>query len=99
VAPEVSESISSRLEPVTGELSRDAYEAVLTGVSLAYGGNAQSGRLDGGLRGPAGDLEEIHQLLQDFAEELRKLDEALETLAAYTVRMRSQAITRERTLH
>jgi hypothetical protein len=45
------------------------------------------------------DLEEIHHLLDGFANELRKLDEALETLAAYLVRLQRQAITGDRTLH
>lgn len=45
------------------------------------------------------DLEEIHHLLDGFANELRKLDEALETLAAYLVRLQRQAIMGDRTLH
>ena len=45
------------------------------------------------------DLEEIHHLLDGFADELRKLDEALEMLAAYLIRLQSQAISGDRTLH
>lgn len=45
------------------------------------------------------DLEEIHHLLSGFADELQKLDEALETLSAYLVRLQSQAISGDRTLH
>ena len=45
------------------------------------------------------DLEEIHHLLDGFADELRKLDEALETLAAYLLRLQRQAIAGDRTLH
>jgi len=45
------------------------------------------------------DLEEIHHLLDGFADELRKLDEALETLAAYLVRLQSQSLAVDRTLH
>ena len=45
------------------------------------------------------DLEEIHHLLDGFADELRKLDEALETLAAYLVRLQCQAPAGDRTLH
>jgi hypothetical protein len=45
------------------------------------------------------DLEEIHHLLDGFADELRKLDEALETLAAYLVRLQCQAPPADRTLH
>lgn len=47
----------------------------------------------------AADLEEIHQLLGGFADELRKLDEALETLAAYLIRLQRQAFSGDRTLH
>jgi len=45
------------------------------------------------------DLHEIHHLLEGFAAELRKLDEALATLAAYLVRLQSQSISGDRTLH
>jgi hypothetical protein len=45
------------------------------------------------------DLQEIHHLLDGFADELRKLDEALETLAAYLLRLQRQAISGDRTLH
>jgi hypothetical protein len=45
------------------------------------------------------DLEEIHHLLDGFADELRKLDEALETLAAYLVRLQCKSLPADRTLH
>ena len=45
------------------------------------------------------DLEEIHHLLDGFADELRKLDEALETLAAYLVRLQCRSLPAGRTLH
>jgi hypothetical protein len=47
----------------------------------------------------AADLDEIHRLLDGFTTELRKLDEALETLAAYVVRLQRQSIASDRTLH
>jgi len=47
----------------------------------------------------ADDLEEIHLLLDGFADELRKLDEALEVLAAYLVRLQSRSLSVDRTLH
>jgi hypothetical protein len=47
----------------------------------------------------AADLEEIHHLLDGFATELRKLDEAVETLAAYLIRLQTQSISGDRTLH
>jgi len=44
------------------------------------------------------DLEEVHHLLEGFEQELRKLDEALETLSAYLLRLQSQPLP-GRTLH
>jgi hypothetical protein len=46
----------------------------------------------------ATDLDEIHGLLEGFEQELRKLDEALETLSAYLLRLQCQPLT-NRTLH
>lgn len=88
LAPELSQSLSRRLAPVAGELSRDAYEAMLGGVSLAYG--ARGGEVRD-LERTARDLEEVQQLLCDFSTELRKLDEALEVLSAYALRLRAHA--------
>ena len=45
------------------------------------------------------DLEEIHQLLDGFADELRKLDEALEVLSAYLVRLQRRSMPGDHTLH
>ena len=45
------------------------------------------------------DLEEIHHLLDGFADELRKLDEALEVLAAYLVRLQRRSLPGDPTLH
>jgi hypothetical protein len=42
----------------------------------------------------ATDLDEIHLLLEGFEQELRKLDEALETLSAYLLRLQCQPLTR-----
>lgn len=88
LAPELSQSLSRRLAPVAGELSRDAYEAMLGGVSLAYGAR---GAQVPDLNRTARDLEEVQQLLCDFSTELRKLDEALEVLSAYALRLRAHA--------
>jgi prefoldin subunit 5 len=46
------------------------------------------------------DVDEIARLMEDFAAELEKLDEALKTLAAYLGRMRSRTGgEQERVLH
>lgn len=49
------------------------------------------------LRAPdriAADLDEVHMLLEGFEQELRKLDEALEALSAYLLRLQCQPIAR-----
>ena len=40
------------------------------------------------------DLDEIHHLLEGFEQELVKLEEALETLSAYLMRLQSQPLAR-----
>ena len=94
VAPDFSRSVSDRLEPFTEELSIDAYEAILSGVAMAYGVHR---------RGPGppavADFDSMQRLMSDFADELHKLDEALEMLAAYVVRLRTEARPTDRMLH
>lgn len=87
LAPELSHSLSRHLAPVVGDLAPDAYEAILGGVTLAYGARGSQVR---DRSRTARDLEEVQQLLCDFGTELRKLDEALEVLAAYALRLRAQ---------
>jgi len=41
----------------------------------------------------AHDLEEIHLLIEGFEQELQKLDEALETLSAYLLRLQCQPLS------
>jgi hypothetical protein len=40
----------------------------------------------------AADLDEVHMLLEGFEQELRKLDEALEALSAYLLRLQCQPV-------
>lgn len=100
VAPEFSRSVSERLERFAGELDPDSYEAVLSGVAMAYGVHRKGVE---GFKKTARDLDEVQRLMSGFASELRKLDEALRTLAAYVTRMRKQttnrAVPENRTLH
>ena len=77
-------------------LHPEIYDAVLTGATLAYGEHRRS---LGALQESVRDLGEIQTLLTAFGEELAKLDEALETLAAYTLRMRTQSTASGRLLH
>ncbi len=100
VAPEFSRPVSGRLERFSADLSRDTYDAVISGVALAYG--VQRKGLQG-VKESSRDLDEMQRLMGGFASELRKLDEALRTLAAYVARMRRQTAERaapaQRTLH
>jgi ubiquinone biosynthesis protein UbiJ len=100
VASEFSRSVSDRLEPFAGDLTADVYEAVLSGVAMAYGVHRR-GDLAALQGESSSDLDEMHRLMSDFASELHKLDEALEVLAAYLTRLRTQALPPERvrTLH
>jgi hypothetical protein len=100
VAPEFSRSVSERLARFSSELDSDTYDAVLSGVAVAYGIHRKG--LEG-FRKTAVDLDEVQRLMGGFASELRKLDEALRTLAAYVARMRTQTAepqqSERRTLH
>ena len=46
----------------------------------------------------AADLDVVHMLLEGFEQELRKLDEALEALSAYLLRLQCQPVA-GRVLH
>jgi prefoldin subunit 5 len=41
----------------------------------------------------ATDLDEIHLLIEGFEQELQKLDEALEALSAYLLRLQCQPLS------
>ena len=58
---------------------------MLSGVALAYGVHRRS--IDA-FRRTVTELEEVQVLLGSFGGELRKLDEAVEILAAYAARLR-----------
>jgi len=100
IAPEFSRPVSERLERFSNELTPDTYDAVLSGVAMAYGIHRKGVE---GFKKTARDLDEVQRLMSGFGSELRKLDEALRTLAAYVARMRrqtsSRAVTEHRTLH
>jgi hypothetical protein len=100
VAPEFSRSVSERLERFAEELPPETYDAVLSGVAVAYGIHRKGLQ---GFKKTARDLDEVQRLMGGFASELRKLDEALRTLAAFVARMRKQtenpAVPPRRTLH
>ena len=89
VASEFSGSVSARLAEIAGDLSAAEYAAVLEGVAAAYGVHRQC---EG--RSARAESGEIHRLVQDFAVELKKLDEGLRILSAYLVRIRERSKSR-----
>ena len=96
VSAAFSDSICDRLEPFSEDLTAETYEAVLSGVTMAYSVHRREQR-EFGEEGP--DVEAIEHLLSGFVSELRKLDEALETLAAYVTRLRQPAARTPRIVH
>jgi hypothetical protein len=90
-------AVTAQLEPFVAELPREQYDAVLSGVALAYGAHRRAVEA---FRRTASELDEVQHLLGSFAGELRKLDEAVEILAAYAARLRHHtAPTPPRTIH
>ena len=89
VSAEFSGSVSTRLEPLASNLSSDEYALVLESVAAAYGAH----RDDQDLSDRVGDRE-IQHLVQDFAVELKKLDEGLRVLSAYLLRIRKRTRSR-----
>jgi len=91
IAPDFSHPLSERLERSSKELNADTYDALLSGVAMAYGVHTKG--LEG-FQKTSRDLDEVQRLMSGFASELRKLDEALRALAAYVARMRRQTADR-----
>jgi len=96
VAPEFSRSISRRLARFTDELTSDTYEAVLSGVAMAYGIHCQR---QPDLKRHFAGLEEVQRLMSSFSTELSKLEENLETLSAYVTRMKTRTSPPSPLLH
>ena len=97
VSPDHSRHVAERLAPIASGLSSDAYTAALDAAAMACGirseerAETQRSQLE---------IQEIQRLMQDFAGELRKLEEGLRILSAYALRMRSRAARDEKgTLH
>ncbi|MEE9609079.1 MAG: hypothetical protein V3U03_15170 [Myxococcota bacterium] len=87
VAREFSQPVADRLASIATDLSPAEYDAILSGVTAAYGVHRDD------WSGPppdARDLKEVQRLMQDFSGELGKLEEGLRTLSAYVFRLRSR---------
>ena len=82
LARRLAEAIAKR----TAVLDAPRYQGVIAGIALAV---AAQRRDVAQLRKAADELGEMQRLLGSFTDELKKLDEALETLAAYVVRMKN----------
>jgi len=90
-------AVSAQLEPFASELDKGHFEAVLSGVALAYGVHRRAVEA---FRRTAAELDEVQHLLGSFGSELAKLDEAVEILAAYAARLRHHTKpTPPRTVH
>jgi len=85
VSAEFSGSVSARLEPLATNLSAGEYALVLESVALAYGAHR-----DDLQRNDRDGEKEIQHMVQDFAVELKKLDEGLRVLSAYLLRIRKR---------
>jgi hypothetical protein len=85
ISDEFARAIAQQLEPFAADLAAEQLDAVLSGVALAYGVHRRS--IDA-FRRTVTELEEVQVLLGSFGSELRKLDEAVEILAAYAARLR-----------
>jgi hypothetical protein len=81
----VSRALSARLVGLTLSLAPDAYDAILSGVAVAYGVQSPLDEV----REHLASLDEVERLMGGFVDELQKLEEALETLAAYVTRLRA----------
>ena len=84
VASEFSALVAQRLGTISSDLSAGEYDAVLNGVAAAYRVHAET------CDEPAGHsvgVNEIQRLAEGFASELHKLEEGLQILSAYVVRL------------
>ena len=88
VAPEYSQSVADRLRAIAADLDSKEYAAVLDGVAAAC---AVPRPADGTHDPEITDLAEMRRLVEGFTGELRKLDEGLQILSAYVVRMTARA--------
>lgn len=78
--------LSECLGRAAPELSGEAYDAVLSSVTLAYGAQEEAPEPDA-----APGAREVERLVERLAEELGKIDEGLRTLGAIAERLRSRA--------
>ena len=83
-APPFSLLVARRLGAISSDLTEGEYDAVLNGVAAAYRVHAEA--CDVPVEN-AVDVNEIQRLAEGFAGELHKLEEGLQILSAYVVRL------------
>ena len=88
VAPEFSLLVARRLGAISPDLTGREYDAVLDGVVAAYRVHAEARDLP--VEHSIG-VNEIQRLAEGFASELHKLEEGLQILSAYVVRLGARA--------
>lgn len=88
VASEFSLLVAQRLGAISSDLTRGEYDAVLNGVAAAYRVHTEA--RDVPVESDA-DVNEIQRLAEGFASELHKLEEGLQILSAYVVRLGARA--------
>jgi hypothetical protein len=84
--PGLARRLARAIEKRSPVLDAGRYQGVVAGIALAV--TAQRREVEQ-LRKAADELGEMKRLVTSFTDELKKLDEALETLAAYVVRMKN----------
>jgi hypothetical protein len=84
IDPEFSRPVAQRLVAIAPDLSALEYAAILDGVSAAYGVYREISGLND-VRFRQGN--ELQRLMDGFRGELRKLDEGLQMLSTYILRM------------
>ena len=84
VAAEFSMLVARRLGAISSDLSESEYDAVLDGVAAAYRVHAEA--RDVPIEQSSG-VNEIQRLAEGFASELYKIEEGLQILSAYVVRL------------
>jgi hypothetical protein len=115
VASALSLPIAEQLEGLTSGLAPDAYDALLCGIAVAtraQQGDASpqqcavhdeatpgSGPIGAAPRAAPEPLGEVERLMGAFGTELKKLEESLETLAAYVTRLRTVSGSGGNVLH
>ena len=84
VDPEFSRPVARRLAAIVPDLSAPEYAALIDGVSAAYGAYRENFESN---HAHSRHGNELQRLMEGFTGELRKLDEGLQLLSTYLVRM------------